>query len=87
MTNEAGDSADIESLLDGVRQGRADASDRLFALLYDDLRSQSHLLLRVGARQTLCTTELVNERLSPDHDSPDCIVAIGIVRRSGELYF
>ena len=61
MTNEAGDTADIAHLLDGVRNGRADASDRLFALLYDDLRSRAQSVLRIGPRQTLCTTELVNE--------------------------
>ena len=61
MANGAGDTAEIEALLEGVRCGRADATDRLFALLYEDFRSQAHLLLRVGPRQTLCTTELVNE--------------------------
>lgn len=53
--------ADIEALLDGVRHGDAAATDRLFGLLYEDFRSQAHRLLRVGPRQTLCTTELVNE--------------------------
>jgi RNA polymerase sigma factor (TIGR02999 family) len=61
MTNGAGDSADIEALLDGVRSGRAEASDRLFAMLYEDFRVQARVLLRVGPRQTMCTTELVNE--------------------------
>ena len=60
MTTQAAD-IDIEHLLDGVRNGRTEASDRLFALLYDEFRSQAHLLLRVGSRQTLCTTELVSE--------------------------
>jgi RNA polymerase sigma factor (TIGR02999 family) len=53
--------ADFEVLLGGVRNGDAAATDRLFALLYHDFRSQAHRLLRVGPRQTLCTTELVNE--------------------------
>ncbi|HEU4664137.1 MAG TPA: ECF-type sigma factor [Dokdonella sp.] len=61
MANGAGDTAEIEALLDGVRRGSADATDRLFAMLYDDFRSQAHRLLRFGPRQTLCTTELVNE--------------------------
>ena len=61
MTNLEGDIADIELLLDGVREGRTEASDRLFALLYEEFRSQAHKLLRIGSRQTLCTTELVNE--------------------------
>ena len=61
MANGAGDTAEIEALLEGVRGGRADATDRLFAMLYDDFRAQAHVLLRVGPRQTLCTTELVNE--------------------------
>jgi hypothetical protein len=37
------------------------AVDRLFAMLYEDFRGQAHLLLRLGPRHTLCTTELVNE--------------------------
>jgi len=53
--------ADFEALLGGVRNGDAAATDRLFGLLYDDFHSQAHRLLRVGPRQTLCTTELVNE--------------------------
>jgi RNA polymerase sigma factor (TIGR02999 family) len=55
------DPHDIDALLEGVRCGHAGAADRLFALLYEDFRKQAHLLLRVGPRQTLCTTELVNE--------------------------
>lgn len=61
MTNLIDADAAIEELLDGARQGQADATDRLFALLYDELRGQAHRLLRIGARQTLCTTELVSE--------------------------
>ncbi len=55
------DSNDIGELLDRVRVGDAEASDRLFALLYEDFRSQARMLLRVSPRQTWCTTELVNE--------------------------
>ncbi|HWU51664.1 MAG TPA: ECF-type sigma factor, partial [Tahibacter sp.] len=61
MTNLSDADAVIEELLAGARQGQADASDRLFALLYEELRAQAHLVLRIGVRQTLCTTELVNE--------------------------
>jgi RNA polymerase sigma factor (TIGR02999 family) len=52
---------DIDTLIDGVRGGVPGAADRLFALLYEDFRDQAHRLLRAGPRQTLCTTELVNE--------------------------
>ncbi|HVH35409.1 MAG TPA: ECF-type sigma factor [Tahibacter sp.] len=61
MTNLSDADVAIEELLAGARQGQTDAADRLFALLYEELRAQAHLVLRIGARQTLCTTELVNE--------------------------
>lgn len=51
----------ITQLLDAMRAGVPDASDRLFARLYEEFKSKAHVLLRVGPRQTLCTTELVNE--------------------------
>ncbi len=55
------DAGNIEALVDGVRTGVPGAADRLFVLLYEDFRDQARMLLRVGPRQTLCTTELVNE--------------------------
>jgi len=51
----------IDALVAAVRAGDPGAADRLFALLYEDFRAQAHLLLRLGPRHTLCTTELVNE--------------------------
>ena len=50
----------IAILIDAIHAGDAAASDRLFAMLYEEFRSKAHMLLRVGPRQTLCTTELVN---------------------------
>lgn len=51
----------IAELLERIRGGDGGASDRLFALLYDEFHRKAHQLLRIGPRQTLCTTELVNE--------------------------
>lgn len=51
----------IDTLIDGVREGVPGAADRLFAMLYEEFREQAHMLLRIGPRHTLCTTELVNE--------------------------
>lgn len=51
----------ISVLIDAIRSGDLAASDRLFARLYDEFKSRAHLMLRAGPRQTLCTTELVNE--------------------------
>ncbi len=51
----------IDALVTAVRAGDSEASDRLFALLYEEFRAQAHVLLRLGPQQTLCTTELVNE--------------------------
>ncbi len=55
------DTDQISGLIDAIHGGDVAASDRLFALLYEEFKSKAHVLLRVGARQTLCTTELVNE--------------------------
>lgn len=51
----------VDALLDDLRDGVADAASRLYALLYEEFHRKAHFLLRSGARQTLCTTELVNE--------------------------
>jgi len=51
----------INALIDAIQGGDAAASDRLFGLLYEEFRDKAHVLLRVGPKQTLCTTELVNE--------------------------
>ncbi len=54
----------LEVLLSGCRNGDRDAFDRLFALLYDELRTiaRRHLRdARVGHSQTLDTTALVHE--------------------------
>jgi RNA polymerase sigma factor (TIGR02999 family) len=54
-------SEQIATLLDALRGGDAGAADRLYGLLYDEFHGKAHHLLRLGPRQTLCTTELVNE--------------------------
>ena len=51
----------IDVLLDDLRDGVADAGSRLYALLFEEFHNKAHLLLHAGPRQTLCTTELVNE--------------------------
>ncbi len=60
----------VDSMLDDLRDGVADAAGRLYALLYDEFRRKAHFLLRTGARQTLCTTELVNETWLRLHGRP-----------------
>lgn len=57
MTNDL----DATELLDAVRSGSLDARDRLFALLYGELRRCAHLQLRGAGHSTLSTTALVNE--------------------------
>jgi RNA polymerase sigma factor (TIGR02999 family) len=51
----------VDQLLQDLQQGDVTAGDRIFTLLYDDFKGKAHLILRSGGRQTLCTTELVNE--------------------------
>jgi RNA polymerase sigma factor (TIGR02999 family) len=55
------DTAQISSLIDAIRAGDSNAADQLYGLLYAEFKSKAHLLLRVGPKQTLGTTELVNE--------------------------
>ena len=55
------DSSQFSVLIDRIRAGESAASDELFALLYAEFRSKAHRMLHFGPRQTLCTTELVNE--------------------------
>lgn len=55
------DTDTISNMLDAMRGGDAAAGDRLYARLYEEFKAKAHVLLRVGPRQTLCTTELVNE--------------------------
>jgi RNA polymerase sigma factor (TIGR02999 family) len=52
---------EIRRLLDGVREGRREDWDRLFALVYDDLRRVAHFQLRGRRTGTLGTTAIVNE--------------------------
>ena len=55
-------SSEITSLLDEWRSGKDDAFDRLFALVYDELRSlASSYMRRERPDHTLQTTALVNE--------------------------
>lgn len=55
------DDADATGLLQAVRDGDGVARDRLFALLYDELRGCAHRQLRDVGQLTLSTTVLVNE--------------------------
>jgi RNA polymerase sigma factor (TIGR02999 family) len=52
---------EILRLLDGVRDGRREDWDRLFSLVYDDLRRVAHFQLRGRRTGTLGTTAIVNE--------------------------
>jgi RNA polymerase sigma factor (TIGR02999 family) len=52
---------ETQRLLAGVREGDRDAWNRLFELVYDDLRKVAHLHLRRHATGTLGTTAMVNE--------------------------
>lgn len=54
------DPGEITHLLEHVRRGDRDAVDRLFALVYEDLKRRARLQL-AGASQTLDTTALVHE--------------------------
>jgi RNA polymerase sigma factor (TIGR02999 family) len=55
--------SEVTVLLAGVRHGDRDAFDRLFALVYDELRRRAHFQLAAaaGGRGTLVTTGLVHE--------------------------
>ncbi|MGD8395169.1 MAG: ECF-type sigma factor [Candidatus Eiseniibacteriota bacterium] len=52
---------EIRRLLDGVRDGRDGDRDRLFELLYEDLRRVAHHHLRRHPAATLGTTAMVHE--------------------------
>jgi RNA polymerase sigma factor (TIGR02999 family) len=52
---------DIHRLLDGVREGRREDWDRLFTLVYEDLRRLARHHLRGRPTGTLGTTAIVNE--------------------------
>jgi RNA polymerase sigma factor (TIGR02999 family) len=53
---------EITTLIRAASRGDHDAFDRLFSLLYDDLRQLAHARLRAHARDTLLdTTALVHE--------------------------
>lgn len=54
-------SADAKQMLEGWRAGDLAARDRLFDLLYDELRQISAALLRTENRTSLSTGDLVNE--------------------------
>jgi RNA polymerase sigma factor (TIGR02999 family) len=56
------DSGDITRLLVEIRQGDREALDRLFPLVYDELRGQAHRqLVHRSPGETLNTTALVHE--------------------------
>lgn len=52
---------EVSRLLDAVGAGDVAAGERLFALLYDELRQCAHRQLRAVSGHTLSTTALVNE--------------------------
>jgi len=52
---------ETQRLLAGVRDGDRDAFNRLFELVYEDLRKVAHLHLRSRRTGTLGTTAMVNE--------------------------
>lgn len=51
----------LTTLLDGVRAGRPEAFDRVFAQVYDELRRLAHAVRGGRAGATLDTTALVHE--------------------------
>lgn len=51
----------VEGCLRRVVAGEPQAGDMLFGLLYEEFKQRAHVALRLGGRNTLCTTELVNE--------------------------
>lgn len=56
-----GSAGEITLLLAAVKAGDEEASDRLFSLVYDDLRMVARRQLRGGHRRNLTTTALVHE--------------------------
>lgn len=54
-------SGEFSRLLDDIRQGKADARERLYALVYEDLRRIARHHLRGRPTGTLGTTAMVNE--------------------------
>jgi RNA polymerase sigma factor (TIGR02999 family) len=52
---------EITRLLADVRDGDQDAFDRVFAIVYDELRRRARFQLRESATASLVTTELVHE--------------------------
>lgn len=52
---------EIPQLLADIRAGRHEATNRLFELVYEDLRHVAHLHLRRHRTGTLSTTVMVNE--------------------------
>jgi RNA polymerase sigma factor (TIGR02999 family) len=52
---------EITRLLADVRDGDQDAFDRVFAIVYDELRRRARFQLRESANASLVTTELVHE--------------------------
>jgi RNA polymerase sigma factor (TIGR02999 family) len=61
MPASAAHADSLEQLLHRSSAGDAEAADALFALLYDEFKTRARAVLRLGHRQTLSTTELVNE--------------------------
>jgi len=66
---------DITRLLADLRAGEPDAFDRLFPLVYQELRARAHrLLVRERSGETLNTTALVHEAYVRLADSADLSV-------------
>jgi RNA polymerase sigma factor (TIGR02999 family) len=51
----------VTALLESVQRGDQSAGDRLFSVLYDELRTCAHRQLRRSSSETLSTTALVSE--------------------------
>lgn len=69
--SDATGGGEITRLLQAARDGDDEAMERLYSLLYDELKGLAHVVRRGGAPETLNTTALVHEayvRLVPSRD-------------------
>ena len=77
-----GDNAvSLTQLIHRAAQGDADAADRLFAAMYDDLRRLARARLRAGGRNTLLDTS------SLVHESYLRFAAAGQLRLQDRMHF
>ena len=74
MPEPRASATEVERLLDALRGGDEGALDRLFPVVYEELRKLAHAVRRGPAMQTLNTTALVHEaylRLADDGTNLD----------------